>query len=65
MTSAGVTATNGTYTIEVSATAAGQRVSAITLGFGQVTSVSGGAQGPKLNVPGLGALSIADVRQIL
>jgi flagellar basal-body rod modification protein FlgD len=65
MTSAGVTATDGSYTIEVSAMAAGQRVSAITLGFGQVTSVSGGAQGPKLNVPGLGALSMADVRQIL
>jgi len=65
MTNAGVAAANGTYTFDVSATTAGQKVPATTLGFGQVTSVSGGTQGPKLNVPGLGALNVADIRQIL
>jgi flagellar basal-body rod modification protein FlgD len=65
LTDAGVGAPEGTYSIEVSATGGGQKVSATTLGFGHVTSVSGGVQGPKLNAPGLGELSISDIRQIL
>jgi flagellar basal-body rod modification protein FlgD len=62
---AGVAAAEGTYALDVSAVASGQKVSATTLSFGQVTSVSGGAQGLKLNVQGLGALNISDVREIL
>jgi flagellar basal-body rod modification protein FlgD len=65
LTDGGVVAADGTYSLEVNATTGDQKVSATTLGFGLVTSVSGGAQGLKLNVNGLGALSIADVREIL
>ena len=65
LTDAGVAAGDGTYALEVSAVAGEQKVSATTLAFGVVTSVSGGAEGLKLNVKGLGALSINDIRQIL
>jgi flagellar basal-body rod modification protein FlgD len=65
MTDAGVRAANGIYAFDANATAAGQKVAATALGFGQVTSVSGGAQGVKLSVPGLGELSVADIRKIL
>jgi len=64
-TDAGVPAANGAYAFDVTAKAGGQNVSATALSVGQVTSVSGGAQGLKLNVQGLGALSAADIREIL
>lgn len=65
LTDGRVAAGDGTYSVEVSAATGDQKVSATTLGFGLVTSVSGGVHGLKLNVNGLGALSIADVREIL
>ena len=61
----GSKAADGAYTIEVAASAGSAKVDATTLSFGQVVSVSTGAQGVKLNVPGLGAVSMSDVRQIL
>ena len=65
-TDAGATADNGKYTFEISATRGGEKVSsAKTLAFGEVGSVSTGAQGVKLNVLGVGAATMADVRQIL
>ncbi len=61
----GSKAADGAYTIEVAASTGTAKVDATALGFGQVASVSTGAQGVKLNVPGLGAVSMSDVRQIL
>ena len=64
-TDSGAAAANGQYSFTVSATQGGQGVSASTLAFGQVASVASSGQGVVLNVPGLGAVSLADVRQIL
>ena len=64
-TDSGVAAPDGTYTFEVRATASGNKVDATALSFGMVTSVSTSSSGLKLNTPGLGALNLSDVRQIL
>ena len=61
----GAAAANGQYSFEVSATRNGQKIVADTLGFGEVTSVSSGSEGVKLNVTGLGTVNLADIRQIL
>lgn len=62
---AGTTLPDGKYTFEVKATAGEQSVTATTLSFGQVASVSTGSGGIKINVPTLGAVNFADIRQIL
>lgn len=59
------TAPDGKYTFEVKATTGEQTVQATALSFGQVASVSTSGQGVKINVPELGALNFADIRQIL
>lgn len=65
-TSDGADAADGIYSFEVSATRGGEPVNAATaLTFGQVASVSTGASGVKLNVPGIGEVALGDVRQIL
>lgn len=64
-TDSGTTAADGKYTFEVAALRAGQKVGASSLSFGEVASVSTGAQGVKLNIPTLGAVNLADIRQIL
>ena len=61
----GSKAVDGKYSIEVAANFGQTKVDATALAFGQVTSVSTGKQGVSLNVPGLGAVSMNDVRQIL
>lgn len=61
----GATAPDGQYTFEVAASHNGQSVSASTLAFGVVASVSTSAQGVKLNLPGIGAAGMSDVREIL
>ena len=58
-------AVDGPYTVEVAATSGTAKIDATALSFGQVASVSTGAQGVKLNVSGLGAVAMTDVRQIL
>ncbi|HEY4540807.1 MAG TPA: flagellar hook assembly protein FlgD [Noviherbaspirillum sp.] len=58
-------APDGNYTFEVVAERAGEKTKANTLAFGVVSSVSTSGQGVKLNVPGLGALGMTDVREIL
>ncbi|MES2743756.1 MAG: flagellar hook assembly protein FlgD [Pseudomonadota bacterium] len=56
----------GQYRFAVTATRGGEPLTdAAALTFGTVASVSTNAQGVKLNVPSLGAISMADVRQIL
>jgi flagellar basal-body rod modification protein FlgD len=58
-------AEDGIYTVEVQAMRAGEKVDATTLGFGEVASVTTGAQGVKLSVPGVGEITLADIRQVI
>ncbi|MEN9864502.1 MAG: flagellar hook assembly protein FlgD [Pseudomonadota bacterium] len=63
---AGNKVADGKYTMEVVAVRGGVAVAgANPLAFGQVGSVSTGAQGVKINVQGLGALDFASVKQVL
>jgi flagellar basal-body rod modification protein FlgD len=64
-TDSGKPAADGMYTFEVTATRAGQKSAATPLMFGQVASVSTGAQGLKLSLPNIGEVNFSDVRQIL
>ena len=62
----GSTAPAGKYSFEATASAAGQSVSNINpLSFGRVNSVTLGGQGAQLNVDGLGAISLSQVKQIV
>lgn len=65
MTDSGTMAPDGKYTFDVSAVVAGNATTANTLSFGQVSSVSTNSQGVKLNVPNVGSVNLADIRQIL
>ncbi|MEG1051486.1 MAG: flagellar hook assembly protein FlgD [Janthinobacterium sp.] len=57
---------DGAYTFSVEATRGGAKLKdAAALMFGSVASVSTGASGVKLNVPGVGSITMADVKQIL
>lgn len=58
---------NGTYLIRVVALKAGEEIKDVkTLSYDEVASVTSNAKdGVKLNLPGLGVVSIADVKQIL
>ena len=57
---------DGKYTYEVQASAAGKAVSNITpLAYGRVNSVTLGAQGAQLNIDGLGAINLSQVKQVL
>lgn len=64
-TDSGAAAADGAYSFKVTALSGGQPVSAQTLSYGQVASVASDSQGVKLTVPGLGAVNLADIRQIL
>lgn len=61
----GTAVADGRYTLEVVASRGGQSVAANPLAFGMVNSVSTGAAGVRLNLPQLGSVGLADVRQIL
>lgn len=65
MTDSGTAAVNGQYTFDVTATRGGEKSTAEALAFGQINSVSTNAQGVKLNVPNVGAVDLATVRQFL
>ena len=56
---------DGKYTFYVNAKAYGESVSAPTLSFGEVVSVTKGDKGVTLNVTGLGEVDFSQVRQIL
>ena len=63
---AGKLLANGNYSYSVVATQGGKTLSDATpLALGTVASVSTNAQGVKLNVAGVGAVSLADIKQIL
>ena len=58
-------AEDGVYSFEVTATRGGEKVKTTPLSFGEVASVTTGAQGVKLTVIGVGDIGLDDVRQIL
>ena len=62
-----ITLPNGTYTYKVIATRGGEELEgARTLSFDSVASVTtGGKDGVKLNLPGKGVVSMADIKQVL
>jgi flagellar basal-body rod modification protein FlgD len=64
-TDKGEAAAVGDYSFTIQATQGGSASKATALSFGQVSSVTTGAAGIKLNVPGTGTVSMSDVRQIL
>jgi flagellar basal-body rod modification protein FlgD len=64
-TDKGVTAANGQYSFEVSASSAGSKLSVTTLSYDQVGSVSTGAAGTRLNLNGGGTVALTDVREII
>ncbi len=58
--------TPGKYTYEVQGSAAGKAITGIEkLTYGRVNSVTLGAQGAQLNVDGLGAINLSQVKQIV
>jgi flagellar basal-body rod modification protein FlgD len=62
----GTTTADGTYTVAVTATTGGNALTDTkALAFGTVASVSTGPTGAKLNVPGLGQLTMDDIKQVL
>lgn len=64
---AGPLAKDGKYSFQLSATRAGEQLKdAKALTFGTVASVSSSAKdGTKLNIPNVGVVSMADIKQIL
>lgn len=60
----GASLADGNYKFEIKAARGGAAVSSTALAFGEVMSVTSNAQGVKVTLPGLGAFSFADVRQI-
>jgi flagellar basal-body rod modification protein FlgD len=64
-TTQGTQAADGIYTFEVTATRGGAASTVSALSFGQVSSVSTGAQGVTLNLPLIGSVGMAAVRQII
>lgn len=61
----GAQAAQGVYTIEMSATMEGEKVTGRTLEFGPVTSVIRGAAGTDFQVGELGIFKYDDIKQIL
>lgn len=62
---AGTTMGDGTYTFQVDATLAGQKVDATALAVGQVDSVLMSSTGASLSVPGMGLVPMTEVRQVM
>lgn len=63
-TDAGAVAPDGQYTFKVAAKSAGTAVTATTLGFGLVNSISASSSGVKLEVANVGEIGLSDVQQI-
>ncbi len=63
--SAGNTLADGKYSFDISATNGGAKVDATLMSVGEVSSVSVGPGGVKLNLRGMNAVAMSDVRQII
>jgi flagellar basal-body rod modification protein FlgD len=64
-TDSGTNAAAGNYSFAVEATSGGKKVGTTALAVGQVNSVTTGKNGVTLNVNELGAIALADVRQVM
>ena len=64
-TDSGANAAAGNYSFTVEATSGGKKVGAAALAVGQVASVTTGKTGVTLNVNGMGAIALTDVRQVM
>lgn len=56
---------DGPYKLSAELTAGGETSPATTLSFGMVSGVAPGSGGAKLNVDGLGAFNLADIKQVV
>ena len=63
-TDAGSVAATGSYKFEIAATTAGQSVTANSLNYAEVMSVSNSTSGVKLNLSNLTSVSTSDVKEI-
>lgn len=61
----GSMAANGKYTIDISAVRGNEKVPTTALTYGDVLSVTTGAQGVSVNVSDGGTVKLADIRQII
>jgi len=61
----GAAAAAGQYSFSVAATQGGSKIDATALDIAQVSSVSNGTQGIRLNLGTAGTVSLSDVRQII
>jgi flagellar basal-body rod modification protein FlgD len=64
VTDGGQNAANGAYTFEIAATAGGKALTAESLALGRVDGVVPGTDGLMLNIAGMQATALAQVRQI-
>ena len=64
-TDSGANAAAGNYSFAVEATSGGTKIGTTALALGQVGSVTTGKNGVMLNVNGMGAVAISDVRQVM
>lgn len=63
-TDSGATAAAGAYSFTVSATAGGTKVTADTMAFGDVASVTPGSDGGSVFVNGVGTIPMSQVKQV-
>lgn len=61
----GASAVRGTYSFAVEAVQGGNKMDALALSVGLVNSVKQGASGVMLNVSGVGAVALSDVKQVM
>ena len=64
-TDGGANAVAGNYSFAVEATQGGKKIDTTALAVGQVGSVTTGKNGVMLNVIGMGAVALSDVRQVM
>lgn len=65
VTDSGASAVPGSYSFAVEAVQDGKKAEVTALALGQVSSVTLGANGVMLNVNGVGAVALSDVKQVM
>ncbi|MFY9317743.1 MAG: flagellar hook assembly protein FlgD [Burkholderiales bacterium] len=65
MSDSGARAVDGPYQFSIAASANGKPVSAVPLSVGRVDGVTRGTEGTTINIGGLGAKALADIKRIM
>jgi flagellar basal-body rod modification protein FlgD len=65
ITDSGASAAPGSYSFAVEAVQGGNKIDAVALALGLVSSVKQGANGVMLNVNGVGSVALSDVKQVM